>query len=60
MTRGYRKLFQRVWNDLRKGENVDLYTTVIIAFILVALNVTGLAPETLVPHLYWLYLALLL
>ena len=38
------KLLKRMWNDVKRGENIDLYITVIIALGLAVLNVTGFAP----------------
>jgi hypothetical protein len=35
--------FQRIWTDIRKGDNIDLYLTVLIALVLVILNIFGVA-----------------
>lgn len=39
------RLLQRIWDDVKKGENVDLYVTVVVALGLVLLNLVGLAPQ---------------
>lgn len=36
----------KIWSDLRKGENIDLYLTVLVAFGLGILNIVGSAPST--------------
>ena len=47
------KLFQRIWNDIRAGENIDQYLTIVAAITLTILNLAGvslqsyLAPFTL-------------
>jgi hypothetical protein len=44
------RFLYRIWRDFRKGENIDLYVTVVVALGLVALNLSGFAPkETLEP-----------
>lgn len=50
---------QRLWEDLRRGENVDLYVTVAIAVLLAVLNVIGIVPQTWVAPLILAVLALL-
>jgi hypothetical protein len=40
------RVLQRIWNDLRSGENIDLYITVVVAISLAILNVVGVAPQT--------------
>jgi hypothetical protein len=37
---------RRIWDDIRSGENIDLYITVIVAIGLAILNVIGVAPQT--------------
>jgi hypothetical protein len=47
------RVLQRVWKDIRKGKNIDLYVTIVVAIALTALNLIGpafqahLAPITL-------------
>lgn len=36
------RIFQRIWEELRQGENLDVYLTVIIAIILSFITLTGL------------------
>lgn len=36
------KILRRIWNDVRQGQNIDLYLTVFAAFGLVALNLLGI------------------
>ncbi|MGB3219951.1 MAG: hypothetical protein WBD79_21340 [Anaerolineae bacterium] len=50
---------RRIWNDLRKGENVDLYLTIAAAVAFVVLNLVGVAPTTLLAPLTLAVLALL-
>ena len=40
------KMLQRIWEDIRQGENIDLYVTATIAIVLTALNIVGLAPQS--------------
>ena len=37
-------LLQRMWQDVRRGDNIDLYITLAVAIVLVVLNVIGVAP----------------
>ena len=37
------KFLQRVWKDIRQGENLDLYVTVAVSIVLVVLNILGRA-----------------
>lgn len=53
------KTLRRIWDDLRKGENVDLYLTIVAAVALVVLNLAGVAPATLMAPLTLAVLALL-
>ena len=41
------KVIRRIWNDIKKGENLDLYITVIIAFTIGVLSLFGYANQTL-------------
>jgi len=34
-----------IWKDIGRGENIDLYVTVLIALVLVILNIIGFAPS---------------
>jgi hypothetical protein len=42
------RIIRRIWDDIRHGENIDLYLTVIIAIGLTLLNLLGIAPQTLI------------
>jgi hypothetical protein len=53
------KILERIWNDIRRGENIDLYTTVAIALGLVILNVFGVASPPLTSSLTLAVLGLL-
>jgi hypothetical protein len=53
------KFFQRIWSDIRRGENVDLYLTVLVSTGLVILNLLGIAPANLIAPLTLAVLALL-
>lgn len=52
-------LFHRSWNDIRRGENIDLYLTIILALSLVALNLLGFAAEKLLAPITLAVLGLL-
>ena len=53
------KILRHFWEDIRQGENIDLYTTVSIAILLAALNLVGIAPETWIAPINLAVLALL-
>jgi len=53
------KLLRSIWDDLRQGENIDLYLTVIVALAISVLNLAGWAPATLIPAITLAVLALL-
>ena len=38
------RVFHKIWSDIRRGENIDLYLTVLVAFGLGILNIVGSAP----------------
>lgn len=40
------RVMRRIWDDIRSGENIDLYITVIVAIGLAILNIVGVAPQT--------------
>lgn len=52
-------LIRRVWSEIRRGENVDVYLTIVVALILSLLNVLGLAPSSIIPAITLAVLALL-
>jgi hypothetical protein len=45
------KFWRRVLEDLVRGENIDLYATVLLAFVAAAINVFGVAPQGLITSL---------
>lgn len=53
------RVLQRLWKDIRRGENIDLYVTVTVAIALAVLNVIGIAPQPWVASLILAVLALL-
>jgi hypothetical protein len=53
------KLLRPIWDDLRQGENIDLYLTVVAALAISVLNLIGLAPAVLLPAITLAVLALL-
>lgn len=53
------KLLQIIWDDLRQGENIDLYLTVVAALTISVLNLAGVAPANLLPAITLAVLALL-
>ncbi len=40
------KLLHQIVQDLRQGENIDLYVTLLVAIVLTFLNVLGIAPQS--------------
>lgn len=40
------EILRKIWDDLKHGENIDLYITVLLALGLVILNLIGVAPST--------------
>lgn len=53
------KTLQRIWQEVRRGENIDLYVTVTVAIVLAALSITGIAPQAWIAPLSLAVLALL-
>lgn len=53
------KFLREIWNDLRQGENIDLYLTIVAALGISILNLSGFAPATLIPTITLAVLALL-
>lgn len=53
------KGLQRAWEDIRRGENIDLYLTILVAFTLGVLNLFGLPEAPLVSSITLLVLGLL-
>lgn len=52
-------LLSRIWNDIRHGENIDCYLTIIVAFGIGMLNILGIASTTLIAPLTLAVLGLL-
>jgi len=53
------QLLQRIWQDIRQGENIDLYITVVVSIALSVLNVAGIASQFWIAPLNLGILALL-
>jgi hypothetical protein len=53
------KVLNRFWKDIKQGENIDLYVTIMVALILALLNLSGLASQALIPPITLAVLALL-
>ncbi|NUM46261.1 MAG: hypothetical protein HUU38_16280 [Anaerolineales bacterium] len=53
------KSLRQIWDDIRQGENIDLYLTILAAFVFVILNLAGLTPDTVLAPLTLSVLALL-
>jgi len=53
------QMLRRIWEEMRRGENIDLYVTVIVAITLVVLNLAGLAPQSWIAPLTLAVLGLL-
>ena len=54
-----RALLQRVWEDIRKGENFELYVTVTCAIVLTLLNLAGIVSQSWLATITLAVLALL-
>ena len=52
-------ILQTIWEDVKQGENIDLYVTIIIAVLLPILSLMNLAPTTWIPSITLTVLALL-
>ena len=53
------QFLRSVWQDVKQGENLDLYVTVAVSVALAVLNVLGIAPQSLIAPLNLAVLALL-
>ena len=53
------RLIRRIWRDFKKGENIDLYVTVVVAIIVSAMNIAGFVPQEWLTPLILAVLALL-
>jgi hypothetical protein len=53
------RALERIWNDIRSGESIDLYATTTIAFIVVVLDLLDIAPPGLIAPLTLAVLGLL-
>ena len=53
------KYFHKIWADIRKGENLDLYLTVLVAVLLSILNIIGSPQPAAMDSLSLVILALL-
>lgn len=49
----------RIWRDVKHGENIDLYLTIIIAIIVTVLNILGITPPSTVATITLAVLSLL-
>jgi hypothetical protein len=53
------QVLERIWADIQRGENIDLYATVCVAFGLVILALLNIAPPEWIPPLTLTVLGLL-
>ena len=53
------QIFRRVWDDIRQGENIDLYIAVPLAIALAILNLLGMTPTSLINPVTLVILGLL-
>lgn len=53
------KILEVIWSDVRKGENIDLYATIVVAFGIVVLTLLEIAPPDLTGPLTLAVLGLL-
>ena len=51
--------FKRVWNEIKRGENIDLYVTVIVALSIAVLSLLGITSQILLASLTLTVLGLL-
>ena len=54
-----RRALEKIWTDVRKGENIDLYITIIIGIVLAVANLFGVAPDKWLSPIILAVLALL-
>jgi len=52
-------VLKKIWRDVRKGENIDLYITILIGIILAIANLIGFAPDKWLSPVILAVLALL-
>ena len=52
-------IYERIWREIRSGENIDLYVTIVIAFVLVILSLFGFASSGVIASLTLAVLGLL-
>ena len=53
------KTLRLIWDDIRKGENIDLYLTIVAAVLFVVLNLVGVTSQSFLAPLTLAVLALL-
>ena len=53
------RFLKRIWSDFEKGENVDLYITILVAIVLVILNLINIVPSNWLTPLNLTVLALI-
>ena len=53
------RFLRRIWDDIKQGENLDLYLTVLAAIVLAILNLAGFAVSSVVNSFSLAILALL-
>lgn len=53
------KFLNNIWKDIKRGENIDLYITVVFAIVLACLNLVGLASPNLLDSVLLAILGLL-
>jgi 8-oxo-dGTP pyrophosphatase MutT (NUDIX family) len=52
-------VLKMIWQDIRRGENIDSYANIVIAFVVAVLGAIGVAPPPLVASLNLLVLGVL-
>jgi len=53
------KLIERLWQDIRQGENIDLFISIVVSLVLVLLELFIDVPESVITPLLLTILALL-
>jgi hypothetical protein len=53
------RLFRRIWSDIRRGENIDLYVAVPLAIGLAIFSMFGVAPSNLITPITLIILSLI-
>lgn len=53
------EILKKIWEDIQQGENIDLYASILLAFVVVVVSLLGAVPSELVASLTLAVLGLL-